>query len=140
MSEAELREILGGPEYIGPAIGVKQEYQVFRTARGDFVVFSKSNRGSSSFHMSFVSASRVTALRQLIPKKGTTSGSLLKEKKVVETFGSEDRDVLYFEVLTTLYVLAAVGAVEITKSGRNLVFTPKEALLTDGAPDPHRPR
>ena len=127
MSDAGLREILGGPEYIGPVVGVKQEYQVFRTARGDFVVFSKSNRGSTSFHMSFVSASRVAALRQLIPKKGSTSGSLLKDKTVVETFGTEERDVLYFEVLTTLYVLAAVGAVEITRSGRNLVFTPKAA-------------
>ena len=127
MSAAELREILGGPEYIGPVIGVKQEYHVFRTARGDFVVFSKSTRGSKSFHMSFVSASRVATLRESIPKKGTTSGSLLKEKAVVEAFGSEDRDVLYFEVLTTLYVLAAVGAVEVAKSGRNLVFTPREA-------------
>jgi hypothetical protein len=124
MSGAMLREILGGPEYIGPVVGVKQEYQVFRTARGDFVVFSKSNRGSTSFHMSFVPATRVEALKQMIPKKGATSGSLLKEKKVIEMFGTEDRDALYFEVLTTLYVLAGMGVVEITKSGRNLVFTP----------------
>ena len=128
MSGAMLREILGGPEYIGPVVGVKQEYQVFRTGRGDYVVFSKSNRGTASFHMTFVSAARVEALRQLCPKKGTTSGSLLKERKVAEMFGTEDRAALYFEVLTTLYVLAAMGFVEITKSGRNLVFTPKEAF------------
>ncbi|MDA4131901.1 MAG: hypothetical protein OK454_02070 [Thaumarchaeota archaeon] len=126
MSSTELREILGGPEYIGPVVGVKQEYQVFRTARGDFVVFSKSNRGTTSFHMSFVPATRVEALRQMIPKKGATSGSLLKDKKVIEMFGTEDKDALYFEVLTTLYVLAGIGVVEITKSGRNLMFTPKK--------------
>lgn len=126
MSSTELREILGGPEYIGPVVGVKQEYHVFRTARGDFVVFSKSNRGSTSFHMTFVPSARVETLRSLIPKKGATSGSLLKEKRVVEVFGTEDKDALYFEVLTTLYVLAGMGAVEIAKSGRNLVFTPRK--------------
>lgn len=124
MSSTELRDILGGPEYIGPVVGVKQEYQVFKTARGDYVVFSKSNRSSTSFHMTFVPATRVETLRQVIPKKGATSGSLLKEKKVIEMFGSGERDALYFEVLTTLYVLAGMGVVEISKSGRNLVFTP----------------
>ncbi len=126
MSNPELREILGGPEYVGPVVGVKQEYEVFRTARGDFVVFSKSNRSSTSFHMTFVPATRVETLRQAVPKNGATSGSLLKEKRVIETFGTEDRDALYFEVLTTLYVLAAMDIVEISKLGRNLVFTPKE--------------
>jgi len=126
MSSAELREILGGPEYIGPVVGVKQEYHVFRTARGDYVVFSKSNRGSASFHMTFVQAARVETLRHLIPKKGAASGSLLKEKAVAETFGIDDKAALYFEVLTTLYVMAAMGIVEITKSGRNLLFTPSE--------------
>ncbi|HEV2390636.1 MAG TPA: hypothetical protein VGS04_07935 [Nitrososphaerales archaeon] len=126
MSSAALREILGGPEYIGPVAGVKQEYHVFRTARGDYVVFSKSNRGSTSFHMTFDPSARVETLKQLIPKKGATSGSLLKEKGLVETFGIDDKAALYFEVLTTLYVMAALGIVEITKSGRNLVFTPRK--------------
>jgi hypothetical protein len=125
MPDQELREILGGPEYVGPVAGVKTEYQVFRTGRGDFVVFSKSNRSSTSFHMTFVPAARVEALRQLLPKEGATSGTLLKEKRVVEAFGAGERAALYFDVLTTLYVLAAMGRVEITKSGRNLAFKPK---------------
>jgi hypothetical protein len=125
MPDPELREILGGPDYIGPVVGVKTGYQVFRTGRGDFVVFSKSNRGSASFHMTFVRAARVEALGRLLPKEGATSGSLLKDKRVVEAFGMEDRAALYFEVLTTLYVLAAMGVVEVKKSGRSLVFTPK---------------
>ncbi len=123
MSNPDLRELLGGPEYIGPAVGVKQEYQVFRTGRGDFVVFSKSNRSATSFHMTFVPASRVEVLRQAVPEKGTTSGSLLKDKAVAKAFGTKERDALYFEVLTTLYVLAALGVVEVRKSGRNLVFS-----------------
>jgi len=117
MSSAELREILGGPEYIGPVVGVRQEYQVFRTGRGDYVVFSKSNRGSASFHMTFVHSARVEALRQLFPEKGTTSGSLLKERKVAEIFGTKDRAALYFEVLTTLYVLAPSGSSRSRKRG-----------------------
>src|SRR5579863_10530691 len=75
MSSAELGEVSGGLEYIGPVVGVKQEYHVFRTGRGDYAVFSKSNRGSASFHMTFVQAERVETLRHSIPKKGATSGS-----------------------------------------------------------------
>ncbi len=123
-SAPELQRVLGGPEYVGPVAAVKQEYQVFRTGRGDFVVFSKSNRSASSYHMTFVPASRVQALRRLIPSKGATSGSLLKDKKVVTIFAGESRDTIYFEMLTTLYVLAAMGFVAISKSGRSLLFVP----------------
>ena len=126
MASSVLREIFGGPEYIGPVSGVKQEYHVFRTPRGDYAVLSKSNRSATSFHMTFVPEVRVESLRTAIPKKGTTSTMLLKDKRVVDMFGVEDKEALYFEVLTTLYVLASLGAVAITKSGRNLVFTPRE--------------
>jgi hypothetical protein len=126
MASSVLREIFGGPEYIGPVTGVKQEYHVFRTPKGDYAVMSKSNRSATSFHMTFVPELRVESLRTAIPKKGTTSGMLLKDKKVVDMFGVEDKQALYFEVLTTLYVLASLGAVVITKSGRNLIFTPRE--------------
>ena len=126
MSGAALREIFGGPEYIGPVLGVKQEYHIFRTGRGDYVVFSKSNRSMTSFHMTFVPESRVDALRQVVPKEGTTTGSLAKDKRVAEAFGTADKQALYFEVLTTLYILAAMNFLQVTKSGRNLVFTPRK--------------
>lgn len=126
MSGSVLREIFGGPEYVGPVRGLKQEYQVFRTPRGDYLVLSKSNRSATSFHMTFVPELRVESLRAVVPKKGTSSGALIKDKKVSDIFGVDDRDALYFEVLTTLYVLASLGAVVITKSGRNLLFTPRE--------------
>ena len=103
---------------------MRQEYQVFRTSRGDYVVFSRSNRSSTSFHMTFVPATRVKVLQRKIPKEGTTSGALVNDKKVIESFGVEDRAALYFEVLTTLYVMAALGIVAVSKSGRNLVFKP----------------
>ena len=123
MASPDLEELLGGPRYIGPVAGVKQEYQVFRTARGDYVVFNKSNRGGSSFHATFVQAAKAEALIRLVPKGGATSGALLKEKKVTEIFPADTKEARYFEVLTTLYVLAAMNSVEISKSGRNLVFT-----------------
>jgi len=126
MSSAVLREIFSGPEYIGQVAGVKTEYHVFRTGRGDYVVFSKSNRSMTSFHMTFVPESRVDALRQSIPKDGTTSGAMAANKKVAEAFGTESKEGLYFEVLTTLYVLSAMNIVQITKSGRNLIFTPRK--------------
>ncbi len=126
MASSVLREIFGGPEYIGQVAGGRQEYEVFRTPKGDYAVLSKSNRSATSFHMTFVPEVMVESLRAAIPKKGTTSSMLLKDKKVIDMFGVEDKDAFYFEVLTTLYVLAYLGAVEIAKSGRNLVFTPKE--------------
>lgn len=125
MSSDDLRRALGGPEYIGPVSGTKQEYQVFRTARGDYAVFSKSNRSSMSFHMTLISARWVEELNRLIPREGTTSGTLIRQTEVTAVFGSEQRDELYFELLTTLYVLAALGRVDIGKSGRSLVFTPR---------------
>lgn len=124
MPEPQLRDIFGEPEYVGPVTAVKREYHVFRAGRGDFAVFSRSNRSAMSFHKTFVPAARLEALKQSIPKKGTTSNSLLKEERVLEAFGTEDRQALYFDVLTTLYAMAALDIVSISKSGRNLVFTP----------------
>ena len=60
---------------------------------------SKSNRSNTSFHMTFVPELRVESLETAIPKKGTTSGMLLKDKKVIDMFGVEDKGALYFEVL-----------------------------------------
>jgi len=77
--------------------------------------------------MTFVPEVRIEILKQVIPKKGTTSNSLLKERRMLEAFGGQDRRVLCFEVLAALYVLVALGIVEISKSGRNLVFTPRNA-------------
>ena len=128
-SSPELRRILGGPEYIGPVTGVKTEYHVFRTARGDFVAFSKSSRSITSFHMTFVPATWAETIREALPDAGATAGDLSKQVVVAETFGTKEKEALYFEVLTTLYVLAALGKVEITKSGRSLLFTPKEMTV-----------
>jgi hypothetical protein len=129
MASPELRDIMSGPQYVGPVTGAKSEYHVYRTARGDYVVFSGSNRGKTSFHVTFVSAANVEALKQLIPEDGTTTGSLLKDARVAEVFGIDERDALYFEVLTTLYVLTATGVVEVTKEGRTLVFNPRAPEL-----------
>lgn len=126
VSDPQLREILGGPEYVGPVTAVKQEYEIFRTGRGDYVVFSRSNRSPSSFHMTFVAASKLDVLKRFVTKDGTTSRALMNESEVTEAFGTEDKGALYFEVLTTLYVMAALGMVDITKSGRNLLFTASE--------------
>jgi hypothetical protein len=131
MASPELRDIMSGPEYVGPVLGVKSEYHVYRTAKRDFVVFTKSNRGKTSFHVTFVAETRVEALKELVPEDGTTSGALLKDARVAEIFREDDRDALYFEVLTTLYILAALSFVEITKSGRNLLFTPKGPVIPE---------
>jgi hypothetical protein len=122
--DRELREIFGGPVYLGVVTGVKQEYHVLRTARGDYAVFSKSNRGGSSFHMTFVRASKVEFVTRLIPESGTTARSVAAERSLSKEFETDDEDSLYFEVLTTLYVIAALGAVEVRRSGRSLLFVP----------------
>jgi hypothetical protein len=108
---------------VGKVEGVRQEYQVFRTAMGDYVVFSPSSRGSSSFHMTRVSADKVEALASVIGKEGVTTGTLMKEEGLEEAFGAEDKVAMRFDVLMGLYILTALGRVEMAKSGRNLVFT-----------------
>ncbi len=108
---------------VGTVEAIRQEYQVFRTAMGDYVVFSPSSRGSSSFHMTRVSSDKVEALWNAMGKERATTGSLMKEKKMEETFGAEDKVAMRFDILMGLYVLAASGRVEMQKEGRNLVFT-----------------
>jgi hypothetical protein len=111
--------------FVGTVAAVRQEYQAFRTVGGDFVVFSPSNRGTTSYHMTVVGADRVEAVARLVTKEGVTSGSLMKDKRVTEAFG-EDRVGLRFDLLMALYVLTAQGRVEMGRSGRNLVFTLKK--------------
>jgi hypothetical protein len=108
---------------VGRVQAVRQEYQVFKSAGGDFVVFSPSTRGSSSFHMTRVPAEDVEALGNMLTNSGITTGSLMKDKRAGEVFGSGDRDAKRFDLLMALYVLTALGRAEMKKSGRNLVFS-----------------
>ena len=107
---------------VGDVEAVRQEYQVFRTSGGDFLVFSPSNRGSLSFHMSHVPAMKVQALAKVVGKDPVTSGSLLKDARLEEAFGAEDKVAMRFDLLMGLYVLVAQGTLEMEKEGRNLVF------------------
>lgn len=107
---------------VGAVEAVRQEYQVFRTAGGDYLVFSQSNRGSLSFHMTHVPATKVQALAKVVGKDGATSGSLLKDDRLAEAFGSEDKVAMRFDLLMGLYVLVALGTLEMEREGRNLVF------------------
>jgi hypothetical protein len=108
---------------VGTVEAVRQSYQVFRAAGGDYVVFSPSSRGASSFHMTLVSAEKVDALAKVIGKGGVTTGSLMKERKLEESFGPSGGVAMRFDLLMGLYVLAAMGKLEMKKEGRNLVFT-----------------
>ena len=107
---------------VGKVEAVRQEYQVFKTAGGDYLVFSPSSRGSSSFHMTCVSGDKVVALAKAVGK-GDTSGSLMKNKGLEESFGSDDRVAMRFDLLMGMYILAASGRVTLERSGRNLVFS-----------------
>lgn len=112
---------------VGSVEAVRQEYQVFRTAGGDFLIFSPSNRGSLSFHMAHISAVQVRALSEVVGKEEVTSGSLLKDERLEEAFGSEDKAATRFDLLMGLYVLVAQGVVEMKKEGRSLVFRKRKA-------------
>ena len=107
---------------VGTVDAVRQEYEVFRTAGGDYAVFSPSSRGSSSFHMSVVSAEKVEALARVVGR-GDTTGSLIKAGKLEEAFGMKDKIAMRFDVLMGLYALVALGRVTMSKSGRNLIFS-----------------
>ncbi|MDA4119763.1 MAG: hypothetical protein OK436_04160 [Thaumarchaeota archaeon] len=108
---------------VGSVQAVRQEYQVFRSAGGDFAVFSPSSRGSSSFHMTRVPAENVETLGKLLTKDGVTTGSLMKDERLEEVFGSGEKVAKRFDLLMALYVLTALGKAEMKKSGRILVFS-----------------
>ena len=107
---------------VGTVEAVRQEYQVFRTAGGDFLVFSPSKRGSLSFHLTHVPAVKVQALSEVVGREWITSGSLMKDGRLEDAFGSEDKVNMRFDLLMGLYVLAAQRRVEMKKEGRNLAF------------------
>lgn len=112
---------------VGTVEAVRQEYQIFRTAGGDYLVFSPSNRGSLSFHMAHVPAVKVQALAKVVGREKVTSGSLLKDDRLGDVFDSDDKVALRFDLLMGLYVLVAQGSVEMEKAGRNLVFRRRKA-------------
>ncbi len=62
MSEAGLPNLFRAIGCVGTVKAVMQDYQVLRTAGGEFLVFSPSNRESSSFHMTKVSGEKADAL------------------------------------------------------------------------------
>ena len=110
---------------VGTVEAVRQEYEVFRTAGGDYLVFSRSSRGTSSFHMTMIDAAKVEALAKVVGRQGVTTGSLMKDGKLEEVFGAGDKVATRFDLLIGLYVLTAMGKVEMMKEGRNLVFRKK---------------
>lgn len=111
---------------VGNVKAVRQEYWVFRTAGGDYLVFSPSRRGSSSYHMTLLSSGKVEALAAAIGKEEVTTGSLMKDTKLQASFGGGDKVALRFDILIGLYILVAAGRAEMKKDGRNLVFSERE--------------
>lgn len=123
MAQSELSDLFRALVHVGSVEAVKQNYQVYRTAAGRFLVFSPSNRGSTSFHMTMVPEEKVEALADVLGKEEVTTGSLMKEKKLEGAFDFGDKVAVRFDLLMGLYVLTAMGRAEMKKSGRNLVFT-----------------
>ncbi len=123
MDQPQVSDLFRALVEVGTVRAVRQEYQVFRTALGDFVVISPSSRGTASFHMTQVQASKVDAVAKAVGKGGATTGSLMKEGKLADVFGPGDRVGNRFDLLMALYVLTAMGRLEMKKEGRNLVFS-----------------
>ena len=122
MSRADVSSFFMALVPVGDVEAVRQEYHVFRTSGGDFLVFSPSTRGSLSFHMTHVPAMKVQALAEVVGRDPVTSGSLLKDARLEEAFGAEDKVAMRFDLLMGLYVLVAQGTLEMEKEGRKLVF------------------
>jgi len=108
---------------LGAVEAVRQKYEVFRTAGGDYLVFSPSSRGSSSYHMTLVSSARVEALAVAMGRGGVTTTSLMNDSRLDKALGTRDKIAKRFDILIGLYVLAATGRAEMKKEGKKLVFT-----------------
>jgi len=112
---------------VGRVKAVRQEYEVFRTAGGDYLVFNPGSRGSASYHMTLISSTKVDALAAAMSQGGVTTGLLMKDSKVGEAFRTKDKVAMRFDILIGLYILAAMGRAEMKKEGRNLVFTKRRS-------------
>ncbi|HYB06883.1 MAG TPA: hypothetical protein VEB87_01870 [Nitrososphaerales archaeon] len=123
MSEDGISGLFRALVHVGTVEAVRQKYQVYRTAGGDFLVFSPSSRGTSSFHMTRVQAEKVEALANVIGREEVTTGSLVKNGRLEEAFRAGEKLAMRFDLLMALYVLVALGKVEMKKSGRSLVFS-----------------
>lgn len=123
MEQTDISDMFRALIHIGTVEAVRQQYHVYRAATGDYLVLSPSSRGSSSYHMTQVLSEKVEALERVIGKGGVTTGSMMKEEKLEEVFGPKENVAKRFDLLMGLYVLTALGKVEMKKSGRNLVFS-----------------
>src|SRR5690348_6997881 len=123
MEHTDISEQFRALIHVGTVVAVRQEYRVFRAATGDYLVLNPSSRGSLSYFLTQVPARKVEALMKSIGKTGATTGSLMKEQKLDGEFGTRENVAKRFDILMGLYVLTALGKVDMTKSGRNLMFT-----------------
>jgi hypothetical protein len=121
--EGEVADIFRALMPVGTVEAVRQKYEVFRTAGGDYLVFSPSSRGSSSYHMTLVSSATVGTLAVAMGKEGVTTGSLMKDSRLEKALGKRDKIAKRFDILIGLYVLAAAGRAEMKKEGKKLIFT-----------------
>ncbi|MBI3859617.1 MAG: hypothetical protein HY296_05185 [Thaumarchaeota archaeon] len=125
MSEPEGPSLFPALAFVGVVKAVRQEYRIFRSANGDHAVISPSNRGSSSFHMTIVSKAKAESLKRIAVGKSFTTASLENDPRVREAFGDESGPGWRFDILLALYALTASGHLDMRRSGRKLVFTPK---------------
>lgn len=122
MAQGDVGDLFRALVHVGTVEAVRQQYRVFRSAGGDYVVFSPSSRGTLSYHMALVSGEKVEALFEAMGDGRVTTGSLLKSGKLEDAFGPADRVTFRFDILMGLYVLVALGRLEMEKEGRTLVF------------------
>ena len=111
---------------LGTAEAIRQEYEVFRTAGGDYLVFSPSGRGSSPYHMTPVSTGKVEAIAAVMGTGRATASSLMEDPNLEAAFCTDDKGAKRFNVLISLYILAATGGATLFR--RSLFF--KEAKPT----------
>ena len=123
MEKGRVSDLFRALTPVGTVEAIRQEYEVFRTAGGDYLVFSPSSRGSSSYHMTLVASGKVEALAAAMGKGGVTTGSLMKDPRLEAIFGTDDKVAKRFDILIGLYVLAAMGRARLKRDGRNLLFT-----------------
>lgn len=122
MAQSDVSDLFRALVHVGKVEAVRQQYRIFRSAGGDYVVFSHSSRGSLSYHMTVVSSEKVDAVYEVMGKSAVTTGSLMKDKRLEDSLGQGDKVAARFDLLMALYVLSAVGKVTMEKEGRNLVF------------------
>jgi hypothetical protein len=122
LAQLDVSDLFGALAHVGTVGGGEAAVPGVQGRRGGLLGLQPQQQEESlSYHMTVVSAEKADAL-QVMGKSGVTTGPLLKDKRLDDALGQDDRAAARLNILMGLYVISAPGRAAMEKERRNLVF------------------